>query len=88
MQQIRLNKTKEVDSALKLLRKKRYPILSDSEIIKLLIGLEYTNVLEEEVEILSKEDSIEVEEAIKELESGKLKAYNNVDDLFTDLNKD
>ncbi len=87
MQQIRLNKTKEVESALKLLRKKRYPILSDSEILKLLLGLEYSSALNEEVEILSKEDSKEVQEGMKELESGKLKGYKSVNELFNDLDK-
>lgn len=87
MQQIRLNKTKEVESALKLLRKKRYPILSDSEIIKLLLGHAYTNVLDEEIEVLDKEESKALSESLAEFKLGKRKEYGNVEDLIKDLNK-
>ena len=85
MQQIRINKTKEITMALNTLRKNKYPILSDSEIIKLLIGKEYAEVIEEPVEILSEEESREVEEAMAEIEAGKGKRFNSVAELIKEL---
>ncbi|MEI6462485.1 MAG: hypothetical protein WCO33_02340 [bacterium] len=88
MQQIRVNKTKEINLALNAIRSKKYPILSDSEIIKLLIGQEYNEVLVEPVEILNAKESDEIRKSIAEIDSGKLKAYGSIDELLKALKKD
>ena len=78
--QIRINKTKEVDSVLKQL-KKQYTLLDDSELIKLALSELYSNTVSKLTlddlkhpyyEILTPEEEKGIKQSNKDIKSGKV----------------
>jgi hypothetical protein len=97
--QIRINKTKEVSSVLKQL-KKQYTLLDDSELIKLALSELYNRTISDNLQLddprhpyhdkLTPEEEGGVKQSLKDLKAGKtieLKTAQDIKNFAKSLNK-
>jgi len=90
MQQIRITSTGKVREALDALRNSRYPLLSDAEIIKVILSRAIAGRSPEEcffVEKLDKETSESLAKSQQQIKNGEYQTANSASELVKKLKK-
>ncbi len=90
MEQIRITSTGKVREALDTLRNSRYPLLSDAEIIKVILSQAITNIQPREyffIEKLDEEASKSLAKSRKQMKNGEYQTANSPSELMKKLKK-